>query len=871
MPKRRSLFLITHTHWDREWYFPLEQYRFRLVRLFDSLLEILARQPGYHSYWLDGQAIPVEDYLAVRPEKRDALMSAIRRKKILIGPFYVSADEFLVAGEACIRNLLIGTRQMRAAGQNNLFGYLADIFGHVSQMPQILRGFGIDNAFFWRGYTEQSIKGSAEQIWAGADGSRIIAICLVRGYSSAARIYRIMEKTDGKSVQWPKELEEKGQFMDKLKDLRRFCKAGPILMMNGIDHALPLPNLPQVIKRLEEIQPDLDVRHASLAEYLKIIRGKKLPASLPRGELRFVPGLDSTASARVDQKIANARVEDLLIHYAEPLSAAASVSSREIPPGFLHRAWELVVKNHAHDTLCGCHADSVTQDLNTRFRRAEQIGRGIMREAIERLSGEIAAEEKVMDNSYLWIYQPCGWERKGPFEIDLELPVTDKISEISLVREGKQYPAQIISIKQQLRARYEKYMIPSYNEQVLSVHLLADIGGLASTSLSTCRIQVHTGRNYMSGTGNKLSPAWGILENGIIRAAIHKDGTVDILDLRTGLRAKKLNLLLDEPDGGNLYCFQKNLTGGDIRNVALPGRIKNLENGPLRAAYQVKTSIMSGNILLPLTIKISLSRGEDYVRIHTEIDNRARDHRLSAGFRLPKGFNRMWAHTPFDVVERGIYLPQYRTYFRNKANLQSERGWLMRPMQSCVAAVGRRGTLFVLNKGLYEYFQPQKDRLNVTLMRACGLITHAFTMYDSSGGQCLGKIALDYAVGLCGRTTPALLLKKAMEFRLPPHAYQTYPGSALEIAIKAQSICAVSRDDWIISAIKRSEDGKGIIVRVFSLSSRTKTGTITMGLPVRRAFLARLDEKRLQELKVSNQAVRLRLGPRRIATVFFAI
>jgi len=224
MPKRRSLFLITHTHWDREWYLSLEQYRFRLVRLFDDLLDILAKQPDYHSYWLDGQTIPVEDYLAIRPENRAKLVAAMRKGKILIGPWYISADEFMVAGESCIRNLRIGCREMRAVGQENMIGYLSDIFGHVSQMPQILRGFGIDNAIFWRGYTEESIKESAEQVWTGADGSRVIAVCLVRGYSSGARIHKILEKPGDNAEKWTKELEAPGQFMDKLKHIVSACR-----------------------------------------------------------------------------------------------------------------------------------------------------------------------------------------------------------------------------------------------------------------------------------------------------------------------------------------------------------------------------------------------------------------------------------------------------------------------------------------------------------------------------------------------------------------------------------------------------------------------------------------------------------------------
>ena len=156
-PAPAKALLVTQPHWDREWYQPLEQTRFRLVDLFDRLLDILNREPDYHSFWLDGQTIPVEDYAEARPERMAELAERLRQNRIQIGPWYVLADEFLVSGEACLRNLLLGRRACRAAGQDHRIGYAPDTFGHIDQFPQILRGFGIDNAVFWRGYALEQL------------------------------------------------------------------------------------------------------------------------------------------------------------------------------------------------------------------------------------------------------------------------------------------------------------------------------------------------------------------------------------------------------------------------------------------------------------------------------------------------------------------------------------------------------------------------------------------------------------------------------------------------------------------------------------------------------------------------------------------
>jgi alpha-mannosidase len=67
------LHVISHTHWDREWYETFDAFRFRLVEFMDHLLSILTCRPEYHSFTLDGQTVILEDYLEIRPEKRGEL------------------------------------------------------------------------------------------------------------------------------------------------------------------------------------------------------------------------------------------------------------------------------------------------------------------------------------------------------------------------------------------------------------------------------------------------------------------------------------------------------------------------------------------------------------------------------------------------------------------------------------------------------------------------------------------------------------------------------------------------------------------------------------------------------------------------------
>jgi len=179
-----TIHLVSHTHWDREWHETFQQFRLKLVHLVDGLLHILATDEQYRFFMLDGQTIVLEDYLHMRPEKEAILKSYIQQGRILIGPWYILPDEFLVSPEATIRNLLEGDRTSLDYGAKMEIGYLPDTFGHIGQMPQILDGFGFKTACIWRGVGDQP----NEFWWASPDGSRVLMGFLQQGYFNAAGI-----------------------------------------------------------------------------------------------------------------------------------------------------------------------------------------------------------------------------------------------------------------------------------------------------------------------------------------------------------------------------------------------------------------------------------------------------------------------------------------------------------------------------------------------------------------------------------------------------------------------------------------------------------------------------------------------------------
>src|SRR5262249_4367395 len=119
--------VVPHTHWDREWYLPFEQFRLRLGAVVDRGLETLRPDPSFTSFTLDGQAIVLEDYVEVRPENEARLRALLAAGRLEVGPSYMLPDEILVGGEPLVRNLLLGRRVCRRFGvEPSGAGYLPD-------------------------------------------------------------------------------------------------------------------------------------------------------------------------------------------------------------------------------------------------------------------------------------------------------------------------------------------------------------------------------------------------------------------------------------------------------------------------------------------------------------------------------------------------------------------------------------------------------------------------------------------------------------------------------------------------------------------------------------------------------------------------
>jgi alpha-mannosidase len=356
---RWQLFVVPHTHWDREWYRSHEAFRYRLVRMLDGLLDLLERDPAFLHFTLDGQTIAVDDYLEVRPGARPRIEALVRAGRLQVGPWFVLPDEWLVSGEALIRNLRRGLGEAERLGGAMPIGYVPDQFGHVGQLPQILAGFGLSSAVLWRG-----VGADVEQTlfaWEAPDGTQLQTVWLPNGYGNGMHL---PEAPAALAARLRAELQAQAP--------RSAVRC--VLVMNGSDHLSPQPGLAAALPRVR--LEDADVLLATLPAFLERVQ-KELAATgaelaVHRGELRSglrAPILAGCASARLRQKRADFLNDRLLTRYLEPLAAWWATRGGDPDLGALDLAWRVALENHPHDSICGCSIDAVHDAMDARFAR----------------------------------------------------------------------------------------------------------------------------------------------------------------------------------------------------------------------------------------------------------------------------------------------------------------------------------------------------------------------------------------------------------------------------------------------------------------------------------------------------------------------
>lgn len=858
--KTKRAHIISHTHWDREWYLPYEKHHMRLVQLVDSLLDELDEGADYKSFYLDGQTIIIDDYLQVRPEQKERLEKHIRNGRIVIGPWYILQDAFLTSGEANVRNMQVGHRDAKRYGTPSKIGYFPDTFGLVGQTPQLMLQSGIDNVFFGRGVKPTGFNNTvsdagyessfSELMWEGPDGSKVLGVLFANWYSNGNEI--------------PVDEASARKFWEtKLADAEKYASTNELLYMNGCDHQPIQRDLPEAIRMAEQLHPDIEFVHSNFPDYLTALKeSAEHELSTVKGELRSqrTDGwgtLVNTASARVYLKQMNQLGQAMLEKVAEPLASYAHLLGHAYPHDQLTYAWKTLMQNHPHDSICGCSVDEVHREMVTRFEKSRHVAEAM----IEESTGQIAASvDTSIFASYgedvrpLITFNTTGWERSGVVQIELDaariyfrdgmslegmaaqmnnvdlsgrILVDEKGAHVSCTVEdlGLQFGYDLPDdrFRQPYSCRRVRITFEAENVPALGLKAYAWVRSEAQEDSVSNGTAVRSGERSM--------------ENEYVAVTITDNGSFTLKDKRTGRTYQDLGVYENVGDIGNEYMFKQPENEAALTTKELSAGIQIIEDTPYRVSYEIihdweipasadevldreqreliyypyrKAQRSKQTTTLRIRTTLSLSRSGKGVHVQTTFNNQAKDHRVRALF--PTDLETAVHHVDsmFEIATRdNVPAPEWQ----NPSNTQHQ--------QSFVDVSEEQAGLVVANLGLneYEVLQDGRNTIAVTLLRAVGELGD-WGLFPTPEAQCLGEHSFQMEIiphDGSGASSDAYI--EAYQFQVPWTLVQTDVHSGT--VSSTHTPFAWQGEGLAFSSLKVNEESGDLMMRWYNMKPDT--------------------------------------------------
>lgn len=918
-PLPMRIYVFTHTHWDREWYLSQRQFQVLLGDTMDEVLDTCEADPSFPPFTADGQTCLVEDYLEIRPEQRRRMLRLIDEGRILIGPWYTMPDIWLPDGESLIRNLQAGHLDCLEYGvEQPLIGYVPDSFGHIEQMPQILQGFGIGNYLFGRGKPCDADLAGLEFIWVGPDGqSEVTAHVLPEGYMNAMMLpavteHRVLQDTIERALK---------PYMER--------SAAPqiALLCNGVDHIWLQQDLPEILESARRLFPDYEIRAGGIQDYLTdfasrpvelkrhsgILQSRKLSSDLLHG----------TWSSRVDHKLANARSLMVLESWAEPLTALASVLlGAKARRSEINLAWRLLFQNHAHDSICGCSADSVGLDVDRRYAQSQEISESIAADALGHWSEAFSSA----GGARLLVVAGLGG-RTGCVEVRID----SSTEACPTIRDenGSALPMQNLArrkiSRQDVVLNRDEPEASNYLEMGMRSFEFWEhrvlIQPPASPACSLHAYEISSQDTAPAPISAPVTVGESFLENDLVRADVIANGTLRVLHKATGVIYSGLLELRDEADIGGGYVFTPIANEPARSSTECVAKISMTEQGPLRGGLRIEVnwslpveagldrlSRSTATAICDWITEVTLEAGSETLRFHSKLTNRAKEHRIRLLFPLPFATNQ--AH-----VERSFVVTQ-----DSPDRYEADPGQNSHAMRNWVALEDPVGGMAFIGKGLHEWTL-NDNRLEVTVLRSVPFVRTCGS-WLTPDGLMLKEVSFDYALAFYGGTwrdgqVPARAAEIVHEsfaqafgqakptWSPLPHASVVFdevtPAGNVEVSSHRsnwQRHFSV-RDGWrrdralvlkkspetittscvpvrwsnphvLLSAFKRADDtkaGSDLILRFYSLAAQDAEVVFTFGLPVVQACLTDLREIPSESLTIMENSTRLTMRPFQIVTL----
>jgi alpha-mannosidase len=850
--------VIGHAHMDMNW---LWTYSETMQMCNDNLRQTVAFMKEYPDFtMLQSQASVYNFVEMVDPPLLEQVKKYIKEGRLeLAGGMWTEGDMNLSSGEAITRSFLLGQRffQSRFGKMANI-GWLPDNFGHIAQMPQILKLAGCDYFYFHR------CKPYVGTFWwIAPDSSKVLCY--------ANDTYNGSITPDLKKE------------IDKFSPEKR-----RILQITGIgDHGGgPTRANIEMVHQLDKTPGYPAVKFTTAGDFFRKSAKEMEGRPTHRGEMQFIfEGCYTNVS---DIKEGNRNSENALSG-SEFFNTLRWLNGDKYPAEEFHDLWRTVTFNQFHDILPGSAINEANKEAAARYSEVLRKTTELRNMAFRKMADEVKFQAGIGQPVVAYNLQPL--ERKNIVEATVyshEEPISVKVASWGSNYYGKKFtPVNKSKPAADMVAEDGNFLAPGYKpKQVSSDGNLATVS-VRDASGKTYPAQIVWSKPTPPGFTSKVQfiadniPAGGyktfyvdMTKRGEFNEPIpFKDNTFETdffkikFDMKTGgivslydKRSSKefvkkggqlnqLKMYLEDKKGGmKSWTINKIVKEEVVSNIA---SVKVVENGPVRACVETVMTWGKSRFIERAYLYRSYPRIDYDMEVHwLETGSDSTDSpMLRALFPIAMEKSRFYSQVPFSVAERpvdgmlnGKEAPSYLKHANAYGVMADVKTGQEVPAQKWVDVTDGKVGIALLNKTKYGHSYADGD-LRITLMRSAGepdiypnlgKFNISYSIFPHTGDWKNGVWAEgdNFNIPVYAAEPPSLALAKA-------HA--TRPEEATFFAIDAPGV--------VLSGMKQAEEGNELIVRLAEVFG--KETTVNLKLPVNVSAVRRLN---IIELPLGNVA-----------------
>ncbi len=892
---KRKIHIVPHSHWDREWYFNTSRSKVYLMKDLKDILDTLEKNQDFKYFMLDAQGSLLDDYIKWRPDDEAIIEKLVKDKRLIIGPWYTQTDQLVISAESIVRNMYYGMKRCEDFGGYMNVGYVPDSFGQAGNMPQIYNQFGIEDTLFWRGVSDDMVK-HTDFNWRGDDGSVVFTTQIPFGYYIGGNI----PEDDIESEEfWQKECFEKAGKRSATRH---------IYFPNGFDQAPIRTNLPEIVKRRNEKDVNNEYVISCIEDYIKDVKSEKQTLEEVKGELVIAKHMrihKSIFSSRSDLKVLNTQVQNYVTNILEPILTLSYNLGNDYPHNPVADIWKLLFENAAHDSIGSCISDNANEDVYLRYKQAKDIALNL----VELHSRLIATKIKTNRDVTLTLFNTLPQKRNNIVVFETYLP-----SDSFVIRDENDNIVDYTIIEKQDLTEYvlsqtiklnpsKKIFIPT---QVYKAKIAIDAKNIQSMGYVQYSFDLTIKNEQVM---NNISH----LENEYYKICINEKGSLDIYDKETGFEYKNQAVLVENGDDGDSFNysppyedlevfstdseFKYSLQGSSLYqcakidyNMIIPA---NLED---RANKKV-------SVHLPVTLEITLKKGSKVIDFNIVVDNKGLSHRLCILFDsyLTTKFN--YADQQFGIIKRpNVYEEEMKLYLEGLGNKQGidntksiqlanwsndQSTWQempisIEPTQSYVSLTDDTRGIAIIPQGVreYEIIGDKGNIIRLTLFRTYGFMGKENLLYrpgrasgekviETKNAQLLKQ--MNFQLGFTtykGGINEANVDLLAKEYNTPIQVYEyadflngrlIFALEDVEQTLENKKSLFETTNKLVVSAIKKCEDKKGYIIRLYNGKEHKDIGDkITFNFDISKAYYTNLKEENIEEIEVINNTINIK-------------